>query len=111
MKWVVESSLTAVTWRSGKTVTLWGACQRTSSSSPCSKRRLFITSSTLLGGGNSSPGGSSSSRRRLVSLSLVCTTTPCPTASWPLVTRKGSGTHVSLSVQVKSLELLLAAAP
>ncbi|CAA6674896.1 unnamed protein product [Spirodela intermedia] len=29
--------------------------------------------------------------------SLVCTTTPCPTTGWPLVTWKGSGTHVPLS--------------
>ncbi|CAA6674508.1 unnamed protein product [Spirodela intermedia] len=27
---------------------------------------------------------------------LVCTTTPCPTAGWPPVTWKGSGTHVPL---------------
>ncbi|CAA6664528.1 unnamed protein product [Spirodela intermedia] len=32
-------------------------------------------------------------------LSLTCTTTPCPTAGWPPVTWKGSGAHVSLSVQ------------
>ncbi|CAA6675805.1 unnamed protein product [Spirodela intermedia] len=32
-------------------------------------------------------------------LSLVCTTTPCPTAGWPPVTWKGSGAHVPLSVQ------------
>ncbi|CAA7396152.1 unnamed protein product [Spirodela intermedia] len=38
---------------------------------------------------------------------LACTTTPCPTASWPLVTWKGSGAHVSLSVQAKPLEPLL----
>ncbi|CAA6657242.1 unnamed protein product [Spirodela intermedia] len=31
--------------------------------------------------------------------SLACTTTPCPTAGWPPVTWKESGTHVSLSVQ------------
>ncbi|CAA7393119.1 unnamed protein product [Spirodela intermedia] len=31
--------------------------------------------------------------------SLVCTTSPCPTAGWPPVTWKGSGTHVPLSVQ------------
>ncbi|CAA7405558.1 unnamed protein product [Spirodela intermedia] len=30
--------------------------------------------------------------------SLACTTTPCPTAGWPPVTWKGSGTHVLLSV-------------
>ncbi|CAA6672009.1 unnamed protein product [Spirodela intermedia] len=36
--------------------------------------------------------------RRLKVLSLACTTTPCPTAGWPLVTWKGSGAHVLLSV-------------
>ncbi|CAA7409790.1 unnamed protein product [Spirodela intermedia] len=102
MKWVVESSLAAVTRQSGKTATLWGACQGASSSGPHSKRRLFIASGTLSGGGDSSPGGSSSSRRRLQVLSLTCTTTPCPIANWPLVTWKGSGTHVPLSVQACS---------
>ncbi|CAA6674204.1 unnamed protein product [Spirodela intermedia] len=29
--------------------------------------------------------------------SLTCTTTPCPTTSWPLVTWKGSGAHMPLS--------------
>ncbi|CAA7409162.1 unnamed protein product [Spirodela intermedia] len=43
--------------------------------------------------------------------SLACTTTPCPTAGWPPVTWKGSGTHVPLSVQAKPLEPLLAATP
>ncbi|CAA7396108.1 unnamed protein product [Spirodela intermedia] len=31
--------------------------------------------------------------------SLACTTTPCPTTSWPLVMWKGSSAHVPLSVQ------------
>ncbi|CAA6674296.1 unnamed protein product [Spirodela intermedia] len=31
--------------------------------------------------------------------SLACTTTPCPTAGWPLVMWKGSGAHVPPSVQ------------
>ncbi|CAA6674032.1 unnamed protein product [Spirodela intermedia] len=31
--------------------------------------------------------------------SLACTTTPCPTASWPPVTWKESGAHVPLLVQ------------
>ncbi|CAA6674671.1 unnamed protein product [Spirodela intermedia] len=114
MKWVAESSPTAVTRRSGKTqlcgslaaVTRqrgarwrWGACQGASSSGPRSKRRLFIASGTLSRGGDSSLDGSSSSRRRLQSPSLACTTTPCPTAGWPPVTWKGSGAHVPLSVQ------------
>ncbi|CAA6673970.1 unnamed protein product [Spirodela intermedia] len=43
--------------------------------------------------------------------SLVCMTTPCPTAGWPPVTWKGSGAHVPLSVQAKPLEPLLAATP
>ncbi|CAA7401779.1 unnamed protein product [Spirodela intermedia] len=43
--------------------------------------------------------------------SLTCTTTPCPTAGWPPVTWKGSGTHVPLSVQPNLLEFLLAATP
>ncbi|CAA7392894.1 unnamed protein product [Spirodela intermedia] len=34
---------------------------------------------------------------RPVFSSLTCTTTPCPTTSWPLVTWKGSGAHVPLS--------------
>ncbi|CAA6659791.1 unnamed protein product [Spirodela intermedia] len=59
-----------------------GACQGASSSSLRSKRRLFIASVTT----------------------LACMTTPCPIASWPPVTWKGSGAHVPLSVQVKSLE-------
>ncbi|CAA7409435.1 unnamed protein product [Spirodela intermedia] len=32
------------------------------------------------------------------SLFRACTTTPCPTASWPLVTWKGGGAHMPLSV-------------
>ncbi|CAA6658272.1 unnamed protein product [Spirodela intermedia] len=36
---------------------------------------------------------------RIKSLSCVCTTTPYPTVGWPPVIWKGSGTHVSLSVQ------------
>ncbi|CAA6674371.1 unnamed protein product [Spirodela intermedia] len=31
--------------------------------------------------------------------SRTCMTTPCPTAGWPPVTWKESGTHVSLSIQ------------
>ncbi|CAA7401782.1 unnamed protein product [Spirodela intermedia] len=42
---------------------------------------------------------------------LACTTTPCPTASWPPVTWKGGGAHVPLSVQAKPLEPLLTATP
>ncbi|CAA7401954.1 unnamed protein product [Spirodela intermedia] len=37
-------------------------------------------------------------RSWMESLSHVCTTTPCPTTGWPLVTWKGSGVHVPLSV-------------
>ncbi|CAA6674321.1 unnamed protein product [Spirodela intermedia] len=55
------------------------------SSGPRSKRRLFIASSPLPDDG-------------LFSLSRVCMTTPCPTAGWQLVTWKGSGAHVPLSV-------------
>ncbi|CAA7411055.1 unnamed protein product [Spirodela intermedia] len=107
MKWVVESSLVAVTRRSGKTATL-RLSGGSSSSSPRSKRRLFIASGMLSGGGDWSLGRSSSSRQRLVLTSLTCTTTPYPTASWPPVTWKGSGAHVPLSIQAKPLEPLLA---
>ncbi|CAA6660773.1 unnamed protein product [Spirodela intermedia] len=71
MKWVVESSLAAVTRRSGKTATLRlsGGCHPT--------ERSWMEQSP----------------------SLACTTTPCPTAGWPPVTWKGSGAHVPLSVQ------------
>ncbi|CAA7396099.1 unnamed protein product [Spirodela intermedia] len=110
MKWVVESSLAAITWRSGKTATL-RLSGSSSSSGPRSKRRLFIASGTLSGGGDSSLSRSSSSRRRLILPSLACMTTPCPIASWPPVTWKGSGVHVPLSVQAKPLEPLLAATP
>ncbi|CAA6658089.1 unnamed protein product [Spirodela intermedia] len=63
IKWVVELSLAAVTWRSEKMATLrlssgchptkrsWmevGVCQEASSSSPHNKRRLFIFISLLL---------------------------------------------------------------
>ncbi|CAA7401803.1 unnamed protein product [Spirodela intermedia] len=35
-----------------------------------------------------------------ISFSLTCTTTLCPTTSWPLVTWKRSGTHVPPSILV-----------
>ncbi|CAA6675427.1 unnamed protein product [Spirodela intermedia] len=36
------------------------------------------------------------------SLSLACTTTPCPTASWPPMTWKGSDVHVPSLVLSRS---------
>ncbi|CAA6670020.1 unnamed protein product [Spirodela intermedia] len=77
-----------------------GACQGASSSSPRSKRRLFIASQIY----------SNVSFVSKVS-SLMCMTTPCSIADWPLVMWKGSGAHVPLSVQAKLLEPLLAATP
>ncbi|CAA7398824.1 unnamed protein product [Spirodela intermedia] len=60
----------------------------------------------------SSPGERESGGNRVLKVpSLVCMTTPCPTAGWPPVTWKGSGAHVPLSVQAKPLEPLLAATP
>ncbi|CAA7403819.1 unnamed protein product [Spirodela intermedia] len=46
-------------------------------------------------------------RSWMESLSRACTTTPCPTASWPPVTWKGGGAHVPL--RCKLLEPLLTA--
>ncbi|CAA6673184.1 unnamed protein product [Spirodela intermedia] len=94
MKWVLKSFLMAITRQNRKTTTFsWMEVGHVSGSfilSPRSKKRLFIASGTLSGGGDSSLDGSSSSRRRL----HACTTTPCPTVGWPLVTWKGSGAHV-----------------
>ncbi|CAA6655314.1 unnamed protein product [Spirodela intermedia] len=73
MKWVVESSPAAVNWRSEKIVTF------------SALRRLSLDGEELDGGG---------ARVRDKVPSFACTTTPCPTASWPPVTWKGSGAHV-----------------
>ncbi|CAA7394544.1 unnamed protein product [Spirodela intermedia] len=75
MKWVVESSPAAVTQQSRKTATLRlsGSCH------PTERSWMEVG--------------------RVKVSSLTCTTTPCPTAGWPLVTWKGSGAHMPLSVQ------------
>ncbi|CAA6670019.1 unnamed protein product [Spirodela intermedia] len=93
MKWVIESSPAAVTQRSRKT---------RKNSDFAALRRLSTDGEELDGGG---------ARVRDKVSSLVCTTTPCPTVGWPLVTWKGSGAHVPLSIQAKLLEPLLAVIP
>ncbi|CAA6674759.1 unnamed protein product [Spirodela intermedia] len=69
MKWVIESSPAAVTWRSEKIATL----QLSGSCHPMEKSWME-------------------------SLSRTCTTTPCSTVGWPPVMWKGGGAHVPLSV-------------